>query len=253
MTLRRSKVYGLALLVLACPAKVTAQDDDARILVLKAQKAHGGRETLNKYRAAQFKYKGDVDINGMQAKVEGEVFYNFPDRMKNVIQVDANGMKIVVQQGRDAKGLWVSVLGMTQEINDKELLDEMNESMYVEKVVGLADIDDKSYKFSTIGEMKIKNKDTIGVRVSRDGRRDVTLWIDKKTHLVVKSENRGKDPFGQGGEANQEKYFFDYQPVSGVQSPRRMEVHHDGKRIMELELTETRYHEKLDESQFNRP
>ena len=243
---------GLALVGWSLSAQ--AQDDETRDLVLKAQKAHGGKALLVKYHGAQVKYKGDVDANGMQAKIEGEVFYNFPDRMKNVITVDINGMKIQIQQGYDGKALWLSVMGMNQELNDKDLIAEMKESMYCETVSGLSDIDDKNYKFSPLGEMKIKGVDAVGVRVSKKDKRDVNLWFDKKNHLLVKSEFRGKDPFGQGaGEANQEKYFSGYKAVMGIQSPVRMEVHNDGKKVVEMELSDMRYHEKLDDTHFTRP
>jgi len=232
-----------------------AQSDDTRELVLKAQKAHGGRAALTKYQGVQGKYKGDVDANGVQAKVEGEVFYNYPNRMKNVINVDVNGMKIQIQQGYDGKALWLSIMGMNQELKDEALIAEMKESLYCEVVASLADIDDKGYKLAPLGEMKIKDADAVGVRVSKTGKRDVNLWFDKKNHLLVKSEFRGKDPFGQGGggEANQEKYYSGYKAVMGIQTPNRLEVHNDGKKMVELDLSDMRYYEKLDDTHFQRP
>lgn len=242
---------GLALVGWSVSAR--AQSDDTRDLVLKAQKAHGGRAALTKYPGVQVKYKGDVDVNGVQAKVEGEVSYQFPERMKNVINVDVNGMKILVQQGYDGKALWLSVMGMNQEIKDKDLIAEMKEGLYSETVASLADIDDKDYKLSPLGEMKIKDVEAVGVRVSKKDKRDVNLWFDKKNHLLVKSESRGKDPFGQGAEANQEKYYSGYKAIMGIQTPNRMEVHNDGKKIVEMEISDMRYSEKLDDTHFQRP
>ena len=218
-----------------------AQEDEVRRLVLKAQEAHGGKKLLNKYHGIQVRYKGDVDVNGMQAKIEGEVAYNFPDRMKNVITVDINGMKIEVQQGFDGKILWLSVLGKTQEIKDKEQIAEMNANLYAEVVASLADIESKHYELTTLGGMKIKDKEAVGVRVNKKGERYVDLWFDKKTHLLVKSESRGKDPFGMGAEALQEKYYSGYMPVSGIQTPQHLEVHNDGKRVVTMELSDTRF------------
>lgn len=242
---------GLALAGWALSAR--AQDSDVRDLVLKAQKAHGGRALLAKYRGAQAKYKGDVDANGMQAKVEGEVLYNYPDRMKNVIEVEVNNMKIQVQQGYDGKVLWISVLGMKQEFKDQDKIAEMKAGLYADRVATLADIEDKEYQLTSLGEVKIKDADAVGVRVSKKDKRDVNLWFDKKSHLLLKSEFRGTDPFGQGGEVNQEKYFLGYKAVMDVQSPTRMVVHHDGKKIVELEMSDMRYHEALDDTHFQQP
>jgi hypothetical protein len=41
--------------------------------------------------------------------------------------------------------------------------------------------------------------------------REVNLWIDKKTHQLLKTKFRGKElPFFQGVEINQERYASEY-------------------------------------------
>lgn len=242
---------GLAWTASSLPA--LAQDDESRALIREAVKAHGGRDALQKHKGAQLKYKGTVDTMGMTVKVEGEVFTNHPGRMKNVINVEVNNMNFQVQQGYDGKVLWLSVMGMNKDIDDQEALTEIQESFHAERVSGLFDLDNKEFKFGSLGEMKIKNKDAVGVRVSKEGKRDVNLWFDKTSHMLVKSEYRGKDPFGQTGEVNQEKYYGDYKSVMGVQTPMRLEVHNDGKKLLELEITEVRYHERLDDTYFTKP
>lgn len=250
---RAGSVLLAALALVGWSLSAQAQEEECRALVAHAMKAHGGKETLNKYLGTQVKYKGTVEANGMTIKVDGEVFYNYPERMKNVINIDVNNMNLTIQQGYDGKALWINVMGMAQEIKDKELIEEMKESMYCEKVTALVDLDSKDYKLTPLGEMKIKDQDAVGVRVAKTGKRDVNLWFDKKSNLLVKSEFRAKDPFGQGGEANQEKYFGKYKAVMGVQTPQHMEVHNDGKKAVDLEIAEVRYHERLDETYFTRP
>jgi len=233
-------------------SSVRAQDDELRALVNKAMKAHGGKELLKKYQTTTAKYKGEVDAMGVMAKVEGEIFVA-PERMKNVIAVEVNGMNIKIQQGFDGKVLWMDVMGMGQEFKDEDKIKDMKENMYAEHVGNLWDLDNKEFKLGSLGEMKIKGKEAVGVRVSKEGKRDVNLWFDKQSTLLVKHEYRGKDVFGQEGETNNEKYFADYKAVQGIQTPGRMEVHKEGKKIVELEITESRYHEKLDESTFAKP
>ena len=99
---------------------VRAQDDDARVLVIQAMKAHGGKEPLKKYQGAQVKYKGEVDAMGITAKVEGEVFYNFPDRMKNVINVDSQRHEDPGPAGLRRQGPVDQRHGHDQELKDEE-------------------------------------------------------------------------------------------------------------------------------------
>jgi len=251
--LRTCSVLLAGLAMVAWLESARAQDDETRTLVINAMKAHGGKEALKKHLGAQAKYKGVVETMGMTIKVDGEMFHNYPDRMKNIINIEVNGQNLTIQQGYDGKGLWISVMGMLMEKKEKELIDEMKENAYCEMVSSLVDLDSKEYKLSPLGEMKIKDQDTVGVRVSKEGKRDVNLWFDKKSNMLVKSEFRGKDPFGDTGEANQEKYYAKYKAVQGVQTPQSLEVHNDGKKIVDLEILEFRYHERLDESYFTRP
>jgi len=242
---------GLAWTASSLPAR--AQDDECRAIIREALKAHGGKDALGKYLGAQVKYKGIVDTMGMTIKVEGEVFTNHPNRMKNVINAEVNNMNFQIQQGYDGKILWMNIMGMSKEIDDKEALAEIQESFHAERVANLFGLDGKDYKFGSLGEMKIKDKDAVGVRVSKEGKRDVNLWFDKAGHMLVKSEYRGKDPFGQTGEVNQEKYYGDYKSVMGVQTPMKLEVHNDGKKLLELEVSDVRYHERLDDTYFTKP
>jgi outer membrane lipoprotein-sorting protein len=251
--LRTCCVLLAGLVLVAAPLSARAGDDESRALVIQAMKASGGKDLLKKYLGAHVKYKGTVDANNMNIKMEGEVFFNYPDRMKNVMALDINNMNITVQQGYDGKSLWINVMGQTKELTEKDMIAEMKESMYAEQVSSLVDLDNKEFKLSPLGEMKIMDKAAVGIRVSKEGKRDVNLWFDKKNHLVVKTEFRGKDPFGQMGEANQEKYFSNYKAVMGLQTPGRMEIHYDGKKMIEMEITEAQYHERLDDTHFQRP
>jgi hypothetical protein len=231
---------------------VRGQDDESRALALKAVKAHGGKELLSKYKAAQVKIKGDVDVMGVQAKFSGEVFFLFPEKMKNVVTIEVNNMNIEVVQVFDGKQFFVKAGGNSIELKDAKIIEEAKEGMYAEKVASLFDLDEKGYKFAALGEAKVEGKDAVGIRVSREGKRDVNLYFDTKTHLLVKYEFRGRDFMGMM-EVTQEKILSDYREVMGVQTPRKITVLHDGKKAMDLAITDVTYAETFDDSYFVKP
>jgi hypothetical protein len=251
----RKPIFIAISVILACTLSLRAQDDENRALVLKAIQATGGKETITKFKAIQTKFKGDVDVAGTMTKVEGEVFINHSGQLKNIIDVSINNMNIKITQAFDGKNAWMDVLGMLTELKDKDLIQEMHETMHSEEVANLIALEKKEFKLSAIGEAKVKGKEAVGVRVSKEGRRDVNLWFDKKTHLLVKTERRGKDPFDPNStEANREKYYADYKAVQGIQTPHAMEVHTDGKKLISMELMDTRYHERpFGDSTFAKP
>jgi hypothetical protein len=229
-----------------------AQESEARSTVLKALKAHGGAEKLAKLKAVQAKGAGTLEINNMVAKVSTETFVQFPDKVKNVVELEINNMNIAVTSVFNGTTAWVHVMGRTMELKDKKLIEMFHENMYAERVTALVELTDPKYQLDLMGEVKIMNQDAIGVRVSSKGRRDVSLFFDKKTHLLIKSESRGVDPISNQ-EVNMEKYFSDFREVDGIQSPRKVTIHTDGKKLGDMEISEVRYLERHDDGVFAMP
>jgi hypothetical protein len=241
----------MALVAWYMPAR--ADDDEGRAMILKMLKAHGGAEAINKYRAVQVKYRGTFVIMGADVKAEGEIFLSYPDRMKHVVSFEIANNTIQVLQGFDGKNGWMSIGGVISDIKDKDAVTEVKEILHAEQLSNLVGLDGKEFKFSSLGETKIKDHDAVGVRASREGNRDVNLWIDKKTHQLLKTEFRSKEPpFFQGAEINQE-HVREYRKVMGILTPARIEVHYDGKKAIDMEVVEVRALERLADTHFAKP
>jgi hypothetical protein len=239
---------GLALL-LALPAP--AQEADPRAILEKAVKAHGGEQVLAKTTASHSRSQGKIHLSGgLDFTAEEDV--QLPDKFRSVVQLSANGMSFTVRQVFDGRKGWVEATGTTKELDDKEI-SEVKEILHATRVGNLlAVVRDKEFKLAALGPAKVKDKDAVGVRVSYAGRRDVNLYFDKGSGLLVKTEGRSLDPVNKQ-EVNQEKFFTEYREVSGRQSPRKVEVYNDGKLFMEAEVLELRLLEKHDENTFNKP
>jgi hypothetical protein len=111
----------------------------------------------------------------------------------------------------------------------------------------------KGFTLAILGEMKVGDKETVGLQVSYKDRRDVNLYFDKKTGLLVKSETRSKDVMGGNQEFTAETFFSDYKDQGGVQRPTELEMKRDGKDFAKMEITEYQGHDKLDASTFAKP
>ena len=91
------------------------------------------------------------------------------------------------------------------------------------------------------------------MQVTKKGKRDVNLYFDKKTNLLVKAEYRALDPFTLQ-EVAQEKLFSGYKElVPGLKMASKELINSDGKRFMDMEITELRQVERHDDSVFARP
>src|SRR5262249_23048421 len=108
------------------------------------------------------------------------------------------------------------------------------------------------FKLSTIGESKIEKRTALGVKVTRKDHRDIDLYFDKETGLLLKSETRVKDD-GSGQEVAQESFYDDYKEVQGTKQAMKFTGKRDGKVFVEAEATEIELAEKLDASVFAKP
>ena len=231
----------------------SAQETDLKDVLKKAIQAHGGEANLAKYKAASVKFKGKLEVAGQSLDITGEQSVLIPDKFRVAMAFQINGMNIDTVQIFDGKSLWVTVLGKTMELKDEALIKEIKESYAVERAAGLVGLLAKEYELSAIGDVKVKDKDAVGIRVSKKGQRDINLFFDKKSNLLIKTEYRSRLPMGGDQEVTQEKYFFDHKEVTGLMSPRRMVMEHDGKQILDIEMTDTQVLETLDPAIFNKP
>jgi hypothetical protein len=228
-----------------------AQEDEARALLARAIKAHGGPKALATLAAVQQRGKGQV-YTPLEAPFTVEILYQFPDRSKIALEVEVKGKSYMYIRVFDGKKGWVKDFTGNTNAMDAQELAEARQLMTVEKAIGLVALADKSYQLSSLGKTKIDGREAVGLRVTKDGCRDVSLFFDSATHLLLKAEYRALDLNKQ--EVTQEKLFSDYKTLpGGLKVPGKMVLLNDGKRFVEIEISETTVVERHDDSAFAKP
>ena len=243
-----SAALGLGLLV---TLPVLAQEPSPRAILEKAITAHGGEKVLGKFKASLVHSKGKIHV-GAVVDFTAQEAVELPDKFRSLLHIDFNEMNISILQIFDGKNGWASTMGNTTDLDEqsKKEIQETLHAMRVANMVGV--LADKRFAIAPLGYLKVKDKEAIGVRVSYQGHRDVNLYFDKGSGLLVKMEGRGLNPLTKK-EANQEKFFSDYHDVDGRKSPRKVEVHNDGQLFVEVEVLEIQLLERHDDSTFKRP
>jgi hypothetical protein len=230
---------------------VRAQENEARAIVEKAIKAHGGEDKLTKMKAVHSKTKGTLHIQGMELAMTEENRVQLPNRFRNETQLTVNNMNfnvVVVFNGQ--KG-WVQAMGQTKELEGKAL-EALQQVIYAQGVGRMLFLKDKKYKLAPLGETKVNDKAAVGVLVTSKGRPDVNLHFDKESGLLLKMEYRVLDAMTEM-EVAEERFFRDYKDKDGRKMPTRVEVHRDGKRFADVEIVEVRVVDGFDDSVFARP
>jgi hypothetical protein len=239
---------------LAVPSQARAQDAECRAIIDKALQAQGGAEKIESLKAFIAKAKGNIRFMEMNLDFTLEAYAQLPTKSKALINLSINGMQIEIVQAFDGNKGWTSALGQVKDA-EKEEVDEHNAMVHVESVTNLYALrKDKEFKLSPLGETKVGDTPVVGVQVTKKDKRDVSLYFDKKTHLLVKAEYRALDPFTKM-EVAQEKLYSEYKDslLPGAKMASKQIVNNDGKRFMEVELTEIRVVDRHDDSVFAKP
>ncbi|MCI0380477.1 MAG: hypothetical protein L0215_23065 [Gemmataceae bacterium] len=240
-----------ALVALVLANRAGAQEDEARAVVEKAVKAHGGLEKIESVQAVSAKGKGVVSVMNMQIEFTLENNVQLPDRFRSDMQMQINNMNFPVVVVFNGKKAWVKAANMLMELDEKGI-EGMKESMHAESMSSLKFVKDKKYKVALIGEAKVKDAPAVGVRVSHEGHKDVSLYFDKKSNMLVKMDFRALDA-QSGQEVAEERFFSDYKDVKGPKMPGRIVVNRDGQPYLDFQITEARIVERFDESMFAKP
>lgn len=236
------------LLGLACHARA---GDEALAIVEKAMKAHLGGQKEKKRLAYQGKNKGTLFIGGMELEFTQNMSIQSPDKFKEVMEMTVNNQRVLVTTVFNGKEGWVKANDMDIKVDD-DMLKEFKEAAYAMGLGQMSAFKDKSIKLSLIGEVQVNGKPAVGVTVSKEGKRDIAMYFDKATGLTAKIERRARD-FMSGQEVNEERIITEYQDVEGRKMPKKVVVNRDGNKLLEAEVVELRFVERLDDSEFARP
>jgi hypothetical protein len=247
-----SAVCALGVLLLLVNLGSSGEDKELRAVIDKALEAQGGAAKLAKFEAQTM--KGAGKFYGMGEPIDYTIeIASHKERFRFGLQMTVMNFDVkIALVVNGAKG-WMKINDDVQEMPDEELA-EQKEQMHCNGVVSLLPLKDTSYKLSTLGDVKVGDQPAIGVRVSKEGRRDVNLYFDKANGYLIKSEFMIKDIKNSGDkEIAQASYYSDYKEFQGTRHPTRSIIERDGKKFVDTQVSELQLLEKLDESTFNRP
>jgi hypothetical protein len=229
----------------------TPAQDDPKAVIEKAIKAQGGAELLEKLKATQLKGRGIIHLPIVRLEIPCTVesYAQFPDQFKQVRSGVARGrnFKHVVLVNGDKMAIIADDKAVDLGPEQKEGL---HEQVYTNRVVHLLPlIQDKGFELASQAGTKVEDQDTVGVKVNSKGHRDINLYFDKANGLLLKIEH--KVPNERGGEDILEEILLsDYKDQSGIKSPMKEVVYQNGKKHMEMAVTEVKHLEKLDAKVF---
>lgn len=249
MRTARAAAVGMVLGLVAAGAARADDAAEARKLVDQAIAAQGGKELLAKYDSTTSKMKGTVHTQGMDLEFTADSATAGADRHKLTVRFEVMGQAFTFTRVLNKDKGWTKINDMLTDL-DADKLKEALEEAHAGWVAGLVPLTGPGFTLTTTGETKVDDKQALGVKVSYKGKRDVTLYFDAKTHLLVKSESRVVDDGGQ--EVTEETFPSGY-AGDGAKQAMKLVIKRDSKPFLEGEITEIKPVEKHEDSTFDKP
>jgi hypothetical protein len=225
--------------------------ENPRAVLEKAVKAHGGEQKLARLQAVRMKSTGTVQVNGAAARFTADSCSRLPDRSKVTLLLEIGDVKLTLVQVLNGKRAWSNLEGETEELGGERLA-EQQARMHLSHVCSLLPLlKDRNFTLSPLGEVKVNDRPAVGVRAEHKGQKDINLYFDRDSGLLLKSERRGLDLNQK--EVTRETFYSAYREVEGLRQAMKLLIHHDGQRYMEMEITELTCEDSIDDGEFARP
>jgi hypothetical protein len=204
-------------------------------------------------RAMRIKVEGTTDFVAGQPNLPFmiEDTWQMPDHYKTSSTLQVAGQKHVQTEAINGKTGWIQVDGKSQDL-PPEALAEMKEQKYAEDLDRLSFLDDRATILSTLEDIKIDGRSAAGILVKSKGHREVKLYFDTASGLLMKREHRLLDS-SAGKDALQEVYFKDYQDKDGLKHYRKLVLYRDGRKVVDASVTEIEFLERVDRRLFAKP
>jgi hypothetical protein len=237
-------------LVLAGVDPVRADDQaEARALIDRAIKAAGGEANLAKLKAFTCKGKGKATADNQEVSISCEATMLDLDKSRLDMDAEVNAMKMMVSIVVNGDQAWAKA---NERISDapEEVRAVLKADLHALRIAQmLVPLTDKAYQLSPLGELKVGDRPALGLRVTHKDHREVSLFFDKETGLPVKCELSVID-MKDGQEVPHEFLLSDPKETDGIQHFTRITFKRDGKQFLEMELSDIKPQDKLDDSAF---
>ncbi len=251
--MRAGMIVGAMALLLGGAAPASAQADAARAIIERAVQAHGGEERLAQNRAEKVRLRGTLYVPRGAYAFDAEVTAQLPGQMKTSLEIrDRDGRTQTLVNLVNAGRLSIFVNGRRETKIDPAAQQDMLAKLELQSAYRLVPLlRDRSFSLAPLGEIKVNERPTLGVRVTARGKPELRLYFDKELGLLVKTESFLDD--GAGKQVREENYLGDYKDVNGCKRFFKIAAYKEGKKVMDAEVIDVKYFERIDNGEFTRP
>jgi hypothetical protein len=245
------RAFAITVGLMLLPGGALVADEAPRRLIERAIAAHGGYERLASARAERLRLKGTLHAGAGSAPFTSDQAVELPGRYRSVVRVTqgANTHTVVHAIDGDKAAVWIDGRSMPVAATHRAQLLQALQLHQAMKLVTL--LSDPSFTLRPLGQSTVNGRAAVGLRVSGKLQRDLAVYFDRETALLVKTDLLVDGPGGK--DVRQETYYSDHREMGGHRRPAKVVVYRDGKKVMEAEVVEARPVEGIDPEELARP
>lgn len=225
--------------------------DEARKLVDKAIRAHGGEQRIARTKTGRIQAKADGMIAGtFPFRISWEELFDLPRRYRQSIEGSKSGMPVQWSFAIVGREGWArQELGVPEALHPEPPLPV--EGHWHTILPHLLLLRNKEFHLSFLGEAVQDIRTLAGIRA--ESRRTVAdFYFDKFTGLLVRAR-RAMPHFMPGAEVIGDIFYEDYREVDGVHFPMRFQANSGQNLSIKLQITSLKWLDKIDERAFAKP
>ncbi len=231
--------------------QVLKTDDDAKMIVTKAVKAHGGEKAFTRWSCGFLKYKSKGDlVPAQRSEVTFEDTFQLPGHFKREIHTDVDGkelwMVFVVNHGKG----WTKKGDTPAEPSDNNFTEKTEHPF-----AGFCDLSiltEAEVRLTKLGMEKVSGMDSVGVRAHSEKLGEIDFHFGVQTGLLLKIKKVVPSTDSDKPRVL-ETYLGDYKDVQGNEMSMRIKLVQDGKAILDINLIEARFVDEFDKCIFAKP
>jgi hypothetical protein len=251
---KRSCIIPALGLLLVAAAWCGADDrSEARAIVERAIRAHGGEEKLTRFLTTTGKGKMTLyEPSGKPAEqVTWHGSFQPPERLYFVTEGKAEGKPYRSILAVDGKEGWMRFNDETRDMT-KQQVNQQRNTLYLEWISRLVPLKEPDFTLTPLGEAQVNGRPALGVRVARKPYLNVSLFFDRQTDLLLKASIRLRDEINKK-DVDMELLFSGYRDADGVKYASKTMAKWDGKTLYETEVQELKAVDRLDDKLFVKP
>ena len=250
----RTRPALVALCLAALVPLVLARPESAltpRQVIERAIVAHGGYEKLAKSRAERLELRGTIYVGKTAVPFTNHVTLQLPGQYKSVVVLQQGDKRHGVVHLIDGDNAMVAIDGQPQTVNSLHL-SQLRQTLQLEQAMRLVPLlSDPGFTLHPGQDYSYNGGVVTSVRVQGKSQRELVLFFDRATGLLVKSEHRIDGPGGK--DVTQEAFYGDYREIGGHRRPGKVMIQRDGQKVMDVELVAAQRVVRIDVLEFRRP